>query len=140
MRDAEDGVRIMTSGFGRVNEVELMRAQREQRNIKKRRGRNKLICSKKKKEHKIEERKDLAFVHRLLFLNYIACFCLILVSFFPFVFPFSGVGQSGEPYIPCVTIPKSPSTQTTHMYSYTHARTHTHTPITQLNENNRWEK
>ena len=36
----EDGVRIMTSGFGRVNEVELMRAQREQRNIKKRRGRN----------------------------------------------------------------------------------------------------
>ena len=63
----EDGVRIMTSGFGRVNEVELMRAQREQRNIKKRRGRNKLICSKKKKEHKIEERKELTFVHRLFF-------------------------------------------------------------------------
>ena len=42
MRDVEDGVRIMTSGFGRVNEVELMRAQTEQRNIKKRRGRNKL--------------------------------------------------------------------------------------------------
>ena len=52
LRDAEDGVRIMTSGFGRVNEVELMRAQTEQRNIKKRRGRNKLICGKKKKEYK----------------------------------------------------------------------------------------
>ena len=45
-----------------------MRAQTEQRNIKKRRGRNKLIFGKKKKEHKIEERKDLTFVHRLLFL------------------------------------------------------------------------
>jgi len=31
LRDVEDGVRIMTSGFGRVNEVELMRAQTEQR-------------------------------------------------------------------------------------------------------------
>lgn len=68
MQDAEDGVRIMTPGFGHVNEVELMRAQREQRNIKKRRGRNKLICIKKKKEHKIEERKELTLVHRLFFI------------------------------------------------------------------------
>ena len=90
----EDGVRIMTSGFGRVNEVELMRAQREQRNIKKRRGRNKLICSKKKKEHKIEERKELTFVHRLFFYYYIACFYLILISFFSLLsFLFQGLGR-----------------------------------------------
>ena len=111
-----------------------MRAQREQRNIKKRRGRNKLICSKKKKEHKIEERKELTFVHRLFFL---LLYCLFLSHlnffFFPFVFPFSGVGQSGEPYTPPVIIPKSPSTQTTHMYTHTH--THTHS-----NNTTKWEQ
>lgn len=58
MQDAEDGVRIMTPGFGHVNEVELMRAQREQRNIKKRRGEINSYALKRRKSIKLRKGKS----------------------------------------------------------------------------------
>lgn len=55
-----DGVRTMISGFGSVKEVELMRAQREKRDIEKCGAWGDLYCSKKEKgEQEIE--KTLSF-------------------------------------------------------------------------------
>ena len=112
-----------------------MRAQREQRNIKKRRGRNKLICSKKKKEYKIEERKELTFVHRLFLNYYIACFYLILISFFSFSsFLFQELGRV-ESLTHHVWSFQSLPLHRPHTYSYTHTHTHTHS-----NNTTKWEQ
>lgn len=52
-----DGVKRVTSVFGSVNEVEIMRAQREERDKSKWEGKITVVQSKRKKEKSMKIRK-----------------------------------------------------------------------------------